>query len=326
MTDLVYMWVDGADPAWRARKAAATGIAPDDSDTDGRARYVSNDELRYSLRSAARFAPWIRRVFIVTDRQTPEWLDTTNPRVRVVDHSEILPPEARPCFNSNVIEYFLYRIPGLAPRFLLANDDMFFGAPVSEEFFFAPDGLPIVRLKRRGGKLFYRLKKLFGLGFGLYRRTIYRAALLVERRTGKFNGSIPHHNIDAYLRDDVREAMEEVFGDEVRRTQRNRTRAEDDLQRAAISLWAVATGRAHLRYVRTGREGVRLSAHKRNLAERIERLKPSLFCLNDSHRVTDADRARIAPFLQALFPEPSEFEAANAGQSSVRSFRSYRSK
>ncbi len=112
--DLVYMWVDGNDPAWLKKKTTATGSFVAGSETDSAARYVDNEELRYSLRSAEMFAPWIRKIFIVTDNQTPAWLDLSNPRVEVVDHAAILPPEARPCFNATVIEHYLYRIPELS--------------------------------------------------------------------------------------------------------------------------------------------------------------------------------------------------------------------
>nr|WP_284289061.1 hypothetical protein [Angustibacter aerolatus] len=49
--------------------------------------------LRYSLRSLEAYADWIRTVYLVTDDQVPDWLDTTNPRVRVVSHRE---PVRRP--------------------------------------------------------------------------------------------------------------------------------------------------------------------------------------------------------------------------------------
>ena len=78
--DLVYLWVDGNDPVWLAKKNA---YLPADRQVDpeaaGECRFVENDELRYSLRSAERYAPWIRRVYILTDDQTPAWLDTSNP-------------------------------------------------------------------------------------------------------------------------------------------------------------------------------------------------------------------------------------------------------
>ena len=49
-------------------------------------RFQDNEELRYSLRSVERFAPWIRHVFIVTNGQIPAWLDMDNTRVTVVTH------------------------------------------------------------------------------------------------------------------------------------------------------------------------------------------------------------------------------------------------
>jgi UDP-N-acetylglucosamine-lysosomal-enzyme len=37
-------------------------------------RFRDSNELRFSLRSLERFAPWVRRVFLVTDNQIPKWL------------------------------------------------------------------------------------------------------------------------------------------------------------------------------------------------------------------------------------------------------------
>lgn len=307
--DLVYLWVDGGDPAWQAKKRAATGESrPQESETDGKARYANHDELRYALRSAERFAPWIRKIFIVTDDQIPAWLDTSNPRVEVVDHRAIFPPGVSPCFNSSVIEYFLYKIPGLAPRFLFANDDMFFGGPVSPDFFFGSDGYPVLRLKKRGfGKFRYVVKRLLGAGFGHYRQLVYRSALLVEKRCGRFYSGIPHHNIDAYLRDDYRKAVEEIFRGEVERSQVHRTRTDGDFHRSAIALWTLAEGRAHLHYIGRG-ESLRIPVHNPDFAERLRRYSPSLLCLNDDQHAAEADRARIEPFLESLFPEKSAFE------------------
>ena len=69
--DLVYLWVDGNDPEWLARKNA---FLPADKQVDpqaaGECRYAENDELRYSLRSVELYVPWVRRIYIVTDDQT----------------------------------------------------------------------------------------------------------------------------------------------------------------------------------------------------------------------------------------------------------------
>ena len=89
--DLVYLWVDGNDPQWLEKHNACIGRMEAKSAVNCKGRYADNDELKYSLRSIEQYAPWIRKIFIVTDNQTPKWLDTSNPKVRVVDHKEVFP-------------------------------------------------------------------------------------------------------------------------------------------------------------------------------------------------------------------------------------------
>ena len=48
--------------------------------------WFSLQELRYSLRSLEKFAPWVRHVFIVTNGQIPYWLDLNSPRLTLVTH------------------------------------------------------------------------------------------------------------------------------------------------------------------------------------------------------------------------------------------------
>mgnify|MGYP003289841632 FL=1 len=65
--DLVYLWVDGNDPIWRAKRNAFIGETENSSSTNCEGRYANNDELKYSLRSVELYAPWIRKIFIITD-------------------------------------------------------------------------------------------------------------------------------------------------------------------------------------------------------------------------------------------------------------------
>ncbi|MDR2841230.1 MAG: Stealth CR1 domain-containing protein, partial [Paludibacter sp.] len=65
--DLVYLWVDGSDEKWLARKNAFLGVVESNTQSNCKGRTANNDELKYSLRSAEKFAPWIRKIFIVTD-------------------------------------------------------------------------------------------------------------------------------------------------------------------------------------------------------------------------------------------------------------------
>ena len=115
--DLVYLWVNGNDPKWIAKRQAFLADYTENEESC-KGRYFDNEELKYSLRSVEKYAPWIRRIFIVTDNQVPVWLDTSHPKVQIVDHTEIMPPECLPCYNSVIIEHHLHKIPGLSEHFL----------------------------------------------------------------------------------------------------------------------------------------------------------------------------------------------------------------
>ena len=199
--DLVYLYVNGNDPEWIAKRNAYIGKPLDiQENCDG--RYSDKDELKYSLRSIEKYAPWIHKIFIVTDNQIPKWLDTSNPKIQIVDHTEIMPEECLPCFNSVVIEHHLHNIPGLSEHFLYANDDMYINQPVTPEFFFAEDSLPIVRLNRRFLRKFtlYYRENILRKNLGVYLKTIQNAAALVENKYGIYYSGKTHHNIDAYLK------------------------------------------------------------------------------------------------------------------------------
>lgn len=306
--DLVYLWVNGNDPQWLAKRNACIGKTEEKSAVNCDGRYADNDELKYSLRSIEKYAPWVRRIFIVTDNQVPVWLDTANPKVRIVDHKEIMPDVCLPCFNSAVIEHFLYRIPGLAEHFIYANDDMFINKPVTPETFFGKDGLPIVRFNRRPFRKWTLLfkEKVQGKRLSNYVQTIRNSAELVEKKYGKYYGGKTHHNIDAYLRSDYEHAAK-VFEDEIRTTLPNHVRSENDIQRNIYSYVALAEKRAHLHYV-TQRTSFRLHIQNESHYGKLERYNPILFCMNDSQYAKDCDRKRAAAFLDKRFPEKSQYE------------------
>lgn len=136
--DIVILWVDGADPEWQRERARYHGL----SDTDNSAiRFRDWDLLRFWFRGVECFAPWVHRVHFVTCGHLPGWLDTSNPKLHVVRHSDYIPADALPTFNSNAIELGLNRIEGLSERFIYFNDDMFLLRPMHPTDFFV-DGLP----------------------------------------------------------------------------------------------------------------------------------------------------------------------------------------
>lgn len=142
--DIVYTWVDDSDPAWRARRNAAledeTGQVVKDGASDS--RFKNRDELRYSLRSINMYAPWARKIWIVTDDQVPSWLNEEFANVSVVSHREIWgSTPGLPTFNSHAIESRLHHIEGLAEHYVYFNDDVFLTQLAHRGRFFTSSGL-----------------------------------------------------------------------------------------------------------------------------------------------------------------------------------------
>lgn len=135
--DFVLTWVDGSDPAWRAERAPymkAAGLKDD-------VRFRDWGLLKYWFRGVEKFAPWVRKIHFVTWGHIPEWLDTSNPKLNIVKHSDFIPEKYLPTFNSHTIELNLHRIDGLADQFVYFNDDFFITKEVPSDYFFE-NGLP----------------------------------------------------------------------------------------------------------------------------------------------------------------------------------------
>ncbi|HEU5128879.1 MAG TPA: stealth family protein [Glycomyces sp.] len=309
--DAVYMWVDGEDPEWSALRARHLhGDAADHTHLTGASRYTSRDELKYSLRSLHAFAPFIRNVYIVTAGQTPAWLDTDAPGIRVVDHAEIFAdPSALPVFSSHAIATQLHRIPGLADHYLVLNDDVFFGRPSQAGQFFFPNGLarlpfsplqiglgatrPEDSAPNSAGK---NVRRLLEAEFGRF-------------ITGKFK-HLPHPQLRQ-----VAFEMEERYAAPVAATARSRFRDPADIEFAAMlhHHYAMLTGRAvpgnlKLRYV---------DISHADAAEQLDALAEGrdaeFFCLNDVDTPPELEAAvggMVRRFLDHYLPFPSPYERA----------------
>ena len=137
--DIVVTWVDGSDPVWMVKKAQHTGVTKTEENTN--VRYRDWDTLKYWFRGIEKFAPWVRYVYFITDNQKPEWLNIDHPKLKWVKHTDFIPAEYLPTFNSNTIEWNLHRIKGLSENFVYFNDDVFLIKETSPEDFFV-NGVP----------------------------------------------------------------------------------------------------------------------------------------------------------------------------------------
>ena len=140
--DAVYLWVDDSDAEWQKRKAeyAKTPVVPG---ANVASRFREFGELQTSIRMLAKNAPFIRKVFIVTDNQQPDLssLQDLPFDVEVVFHESFIDKKFLPTFSSRALTANLHRIPGLAERFLYINDDTFVAAPATPETWFTPNGV-----------------------------------------------------------------------------------------------------------------------------------------------------------------------------------------
>ena len=306
--DLVYLWVDGNNPEWLAKRAAFLDGKTDNSLTNSRS-YLNNDELKYSLRSVERYAPWIRNIFILSDNQKPKWLDISNPKIKIIDQNDILPNKSLPCFNSNVLEHFLYKIPNLSEHFLLSNDDMFLNRTVLPDTFFAADGFPIIRLNRKPFRRFrwFLREQILKKPHKLYSKALFNAAQLVKNKFGVFYNGLPHHNIDSYLKSDCLRVSEQIFKDEIDLMKMNHVRSSNDIQRVIYSYVALAEKRGHLQHV-SSKNSLHVHIQKERHYERLEKINPTFFCMNDTEYADDNDRMKLKEWLNNRFPKKSQFE------------------
>ncbi|GAU70544.1 phosphotransferase [Streptomyces sp. NBRC 110611] len=312
--DVVYTWVDGTDPEWLARKEkvqAEHGMLAAES-AGSAARFRSRDELRYSLRSLDMHAPWVRNIYLVTDDQTPDWLDTDHPRVRVVSHREIFGDTGRlPSFNSHAIESRLHRIEGLSEHFLYFNDDVFVGRPMRPETFFHGSG---------ASKCFPSPTTVPAGDPSQDSDLVFAAAknnrALIEREFGKVLANTFLHAPHP-LRRSVLQEIEERFPEETARTAAAQFRERGDLAiPSSLHHWyGLFTGRTMPGGISSAFVNVGLRDHHVRLHRLLATRSHDVFCINDYHDgdVPEQEQAdALAVFLAGYFPVASQFEKGSA--------------
>jgi len=135
---LLYTWVNGSDPSHVASRILRSGdskyAAP------GNSRFRDLGGLLYSLRSAEKYAPWIKKIYVVSD-QIPGFLRLDNPKIKLITHSQIFKnKQDLPTFSSNAIEGNFHNLPDeVGPCFIYLNDDMFFANEVIPSDFWHQD-------------------------------------------------------------------------------------------------------------------------------------------------------------------------------------------
>ncbi len=311
--DAVYTWVDGTDEEWQRLKAAAQTDQAGESliqDALAAARFADHDELRYSLRSIEQYAPWIRKIWIVTNGQVPAWLDTDNPNIQVVSHADIWPsPEGLPNFNSHAIEACLHRIEGLAEHYLYFNDDMILGRPVSASRFFHGNGVSKYFFSRA-------LVDFCDIGEEDNASTIAaknsREAMLAQ---GSHTASRKFFHTPSPLRRSVTERLEESYPELFAVTRRAQFREQTDVAVAGSFYFNVAGAMGAAVPARIGYDYIdpAIEDGRQRMRRVIAKHDKDTICVNDgSTDETDEQRIETDAFirksLEEFLPVASRFE------------------
>ena len=328
--DFVITWVDGNDPVWRKERdyyAALEHRSIGNND----ARYRDWETLRYWFRGVEKFAPWVNKVFFVTCGHLPEWLDTDNPKLQIVKHSDFIPAEYLPTFSSSAIEFFLYKIKGLSEQFVYFNDDMFLLDEVKPSRFFR-NGLPC----DIGGMTFNMHSGMFGTSVLLAKTLIndhfdkqavvrqhplkwfnprYIGASILNAvclpiRKKEFPGFVNPHLPYSYLRKTC-DAIWESCEKELVRTARNRFRTYGNVAPWLIRYWQLSSNNfSPYNPLKDGAYYLIDNNNANRIADCIRRKRKKIICINDSEDITDFDsvKDKIKGAFETILPERSSFE------------------
>ena len=142
--DAVISWVDGNDPVYQQQLrsfCAQMGIEKDIAVEP--TRIQQRNEIQFCLQALFQYAPWIRTIYIITNRQIPPAVTALQGtalgnKIKIIDQNDLLLKfnASTPVFNSLSIEWLIWGIQGLSNHFLYLNDDFFIIRPVTPNDFF----------------------------------------------------------------------------------------------------------------------------------------------------------------------------------------------
>lgn len=290
--DAIITYVNGLDPLWQQdyeKYCEVPAIAK---------RFRDWGTLKYLLRGIEKHMKFVDNVYLLVAResQVPDWVDTG--RLRIVCHSEIMPADKLPTFNSSMIEMFLHRIPGLDERYLYFNDDMFPVSGCCEEDFF-PGGkgaIDFVRTYFAGSKY----KTLSKDSCNLARRALGMKPSFIYFR--------PQHTVSPMLRS----ACEELYSKEEQAIidSCSRTRNDGNFNQYAFLDYMYFSGRAISK--RTSSRYCSLaSTPLAKIMKGITEPSSKIICINDVHLSDEKFenyRRQLVEAFEKAFPVKSRFE------------------
>lgn len=324
--DIVIPWVDGSDEKWLDEKKKTV---PDGIGDQRVNRYRDWDNLQYWFRGVEKYLPWVRKIHFITWGHLPHWLNTDNPKLNIVRHTDFIPEEYLPTFSVNPIELNFHLIPDLSEKFIYSNDDTYFIQPLSPSDFFIND-LPVdsaiqnvLQFKRYDGISHmvandlaclnnnFNKKEVISENVGKWFSLKYKKGMFMNLYTlpfSNFTGFEDPHLPNAFLKSTWVDVWEKC-GDRLKMSCNNKVRSLDDVNQWLMRYWQFATG--NFIPAKTGRGKLFVIGQDDSIIERVitERTMP-MICLSDDKVDVDFEKEKefIISCFEKVFPQKSSFE------------------
>ena len=327
--DFIITWVDGNDEKWLKEKEKF--IPPQNKSSNAKNRYRDWELLKYWFRGVEKNASWVNKVYFVTYGHMPDWLNTDYEKLVIMKHSDYIPAQYLPTYNSNAIEMNFFRINGLSEKIVNFNDDMFIINKTAKEDFFKnnlpcdlagcninmPNGesdtishimlnnVDIINKYYNKNQIIKKdIKKWINIKYGKYlMRTIF---LLPWPRFSLFQEMHMPSSI-------LKSTMDELCELEKRRieeTSENRFRSEKDINQWVFRYWQIAKGKFEPRSYKFGKYYNIEEDTILDIKQTILGNKNKVICLNDSKEDIDFEKLKkeIISVFEQKYPDKSKFE------------------
>ena len=323
--DFVITWVDGSDDLWQKEyNKYAVNLRSEDV---GDHRYRDWGILPFWFRSVEAYAPWVRNIYFVTSGHYPTWLNIKHPKLKLVKHSDYMPEEILPVFNSRPIELYLNRIEGLSEQFVLFNDDMFLvnkmkptdffksNLPVDISIISAQSGAGISNVIMNDLKVLnnnfdkYTVLKNNFYKFFNYRYGFENFRTLLLMPWPRFTGFFDPHQPQPYLKSSFDQVWE-IEEKELMYTCKHRFRSGEGCNHYLIRYWQLVSGNFMPSRLR-GRMLDIVKSSLEEISQTFTRSKYMTACLNDTpceNSTFEQRKEYLHNFFQTVFPKKSSFE------------------
>lgn len=330
--DFVILWVDGNDLIWQNEKskyenALINKIVNSNIDNTN-VRYRDWENLKYWFRGVEKFAPWVNRIHFITYGHLPKWLNINNPKLNIVKHSDYLPKDALPTFNSNAIELMIHKIEELEEQFVLFNDDTFIIKDVKKKDFFKnskPSNtmslLPIIPVP--DGKMYKTISnniaiinKHFNLNDCL-KKNLFKFLSLKQGKYisktypciiyNKFVGFANFHLPVSYLKSTFEEVWNKEYNNLIKTVYSRFRDYDNNVNHWLFNYWQFATGNFNQRNVNFGKN---MLINDDKVSNFIVNQKYKIIGLSDIETIEDFSilKTRVINDFETILPKKSSYE------------------